>query len=463
MLQKLKHAFIGDKRFYKMALAIAIPIMIQNGITNFVSMLDNIMVGNVGTVQMTGVAISNQLIFIFNLAIFGATAGAGIFGAQFYGKGDYNGVRNAFRFKLMIALVISLLALGVFWSFGEDFIMLFLLGEGEVENIELSLRYGVSYLRISLIGLIPFALGQCYSSTLRECGETLLPMKAGIIAVIVNLVGNALLIFGLLFFPELGADGAAWATVISRFVEMFIVIFWTHRHSDRFAFIKGALRSFRVPRELVFSILKKGLPLIANETLWALSIALLNQCYSLRSYDAVSATNICSTLNNVMSISFMALGNAIAIIVGQQLGAGKNEEAIDTANKLSAFATACGVVFGILMSTIAPFFPLIYDTTDSIRALSTELILVMALRMPISALALACYFTLRSGGRAFLTVLLDSVYACAFIYPITLCLALFTDIPLVPLFLISQMLEIGKCILGSIMMKKRIWVRNIVN
>ena len=463
MFSRFKNAFIGDKRFYKMALTIALPIMIQNGITNFVSMLDNIMVGNVGTVQMTGVAISNQLIFIYSLAIFGAVAGAGIFGAQFHGKGDTDGVRHAFRFKLMISLLVTAAFIGVFWFFGDDFIMLFLLGEGEVENIRLSLEYGVSYLRISILGLIPFALGQCYAGTLRESGETMLPMKAGIVAVAVNLIGNTLLIFGLLSFPALGSDGAAWATVISRFIEATIVIVWCHAHSKEFPFIKGAYKSFRIPRDLSFSIIKKTIPLIANETLWALSVSLLNQCYSLRSYDAVSATNICTTITNVMSVSFIALGNAIAIMVGQHLGASRTEEAISTANKLSAFATACGVLFGLLMAATAPFFPMIYDTTDAIKSLSTELILVMSLRMPISALALACYFTLRSGGRTFLTVLLDSGYAFVIIYPITLALALFTSIPVLPLFFISQMLEVGKCIMGTIMMKKRIWVRNIVN
>ena len=188
MFSKFKNAFIGDKRFYKMALTIALPIMIQNGITNFVSMLDNIMVGNVGTVQMTGVAISNQLIFIYNLAIFGAVAGAGIFSAQFYGKGDHDGVRHAFRFKILVSLLVTAAFIGVFWFFGDDFIMLFLLGEGEVENIRLSLEYGLSYLRISILGLLPFALGQCYAGTLRESGETMLPMKAGIVAVVVNLI-----------------------------------------------------------------------------------------------------------------------------------------------------------------------------------------------------------------------------------------------------------------------------------
>ena len=110
----LRRRYIGSAAFYKMAMAVAVPIMIQNGITNFVSLLDNIMVGRVGTEQMTGVAIVNQLIFVFNLAIFGAVSGAGIFGAQFYGSGDEEGVRCAFRFKLFLCAVVTALGVAVF-------------------------------------------------------------------------------------------------------------------------------------------------------------------------------------------------------------------------------------------------------------------------------------------------------------------------------------------------------------
>ena len=154
MLKELKKKFIGDKAFYKAVIAIAFPIMIQNAITNFVSLLDNIMVGTVGTEQMTGVAIANQLIFIFYLTVFGSVAGAGIFGAQFFGRGDNGGIRYAFRFKVISAAVISSIAILVFLIFGEDLIMLYLMGEGEVENIEMSLKYGKEYFFIMLFSFI---------------------------------------------------------------------------------------------------------------------------------------------------------------------------------------------------------------------------------------------------------------------------------------------------------------------
>lgn len=209
MGSKLRKKYIGNAAFYKMALAVAVPIMIQNGITNFVSLLDNIMVGQVGTEQMTGVAIVNQLIFVFNLMIFGAVSGAGIFGAQFFGNGDHEGVRYTFRFKLLICAALTLLGAGVFLLFGERLILLYLQGEGEPEKIGASLAYAKEYLAIMLVGFVPFVLAQCYSGTLRETGQTVVPMLAGIVAVAVNLCLNTVLIFGYLGFPALGSAGAA--------------------------------------------------------------------------------------------------------------------------------------------------------------------------------------------------------------------------------------------------------------
>lgn len=462
MLATFKKKFIGDKAFYKMVLAIAMPIMIQNAITNFVGMLDNIMVGLVGTEQMTGVAIVNQIIFVYNLMVFGAVAGAGIFGAQYFGKGDHKGVRYAFRFKVISSVLLTVAAIALFIFVDDALIMAYLRGEGNVENIEASLGFGKEYLRIMLIGFLPYTLVQCYAGTLRETGETLLPMKAGVIAVLTNLVLNAVLIFGLCGFPAMGAAGAAIATVISRFAELAIVMIWTHKNHERNPFIKGAFSSLHIPARISWAIFKKALPLILNESLWALSIALLSQCYSTRGYDVVSAVNITTTVSNVFNVAFLSLGSSVGIVAGQLLGAGDTAGAIEAARKMSAFSVASCLLFGGLLAAVAPVFPMIYNTEPEIKSLATSLIFVMAGTMPINALAHSCYFTLRSGGRTLITILFDSGYAFCVVYPLAYVLSHFTAVPIVPLFLCCHLAEIGKGIIGCILVGKRIWVRNIV-
>ena len=454
--------YFGNKQFYKMALSVALPIMIQNGITNFVGMLDNIMVGRVGTVEMTGVSIANTLLFVFNLAIFGAVSGAGIFGAQFFGKGDMDGVRYSFRFKLMECTILLGIGALVFLGFGEPLLRLYLRGEGDQTHITESLHYGKSYLHLMLLGLPAFAIAQCYAGTLRESGQTVLPMTAGIIAVCVNFVCNWLLIFGKLGLPRLGSDGAAIATVISRCVEAAIVVAWTHRHAAQNPFVQRVYRSLYIPARLAGQIARRGMPLILNETLWALGQALLLQCYSIRGYDVVSATNIAFTLGNVCNIAFLAMGAAIGIIVGQKLGAGLTEEAKDTDRKLIVFTELTCIVFGGIMAGLSGLFPSIYNTEPSVRSLATSFILINAALMPVHAYANAAYFTLRSGGKTFVTFLFDSVFSCVVVAPTAYCLSRFTQMPIVLLFLCCQSMELIKCVVGYLMIRSGIWIQNIV-
>ncbi len=312
----------GDRNFYRRVLMVAIPIMVQNGITNFVSMLDNIMVGQIGTEQMSGVSIVNQLIFVYNVSIFGAISGAGILGAQFYGNNDHKGLRDTFRFKCMICLLICLLGTGILIGFGKPLIGLYLQGDAGAGDAAMAMAYGKDYLWIMLLGLLPFTVVQIYASTLRETSETIKPMIAGMIAVVVNMSFNYLLIFGKAGFPALGVRGAAIATVMARFTECIFIVAWTHRHSDRNYFIQGAYRSFRIPKHLAGQILRKGTPLLVNELLWASGMAFLVQCYSIRGLSVVAGMNISSTLSNVFNVVFMALGSRVSIMVGKLLGGG---------------------------------------------------------------------------------------------------------------------------------------------
>lgn len=453
---------VGDRAFYRMVLGVAVPIMIQNGITNFVGLLDNIMVGRIGTEQMSGIAIVNQLLLVFNLAVFGAISGVGIFGAQFYGCKNHEGVRQAFRFKLYICAAIVLLGILILACGGGQLILLYLHGEENRSALQATLGYGRQYLWVMLIGLVPFGIEEVYASTLRECGETKVPMIAGVVAVVVNLFFNYILIFGKFGAPRMGVVGAAVATVISRYVQAAVVVIWTHTHPERMPFIAGAYRELRVPSQLAGNIVKKGMPLMCNEILWAVGMATLTQCYSMRGLDAVAALNISTTISNLFSVIYMAMGSAISIIVGQLLGAGKMQEAKDTDTRLIAFSVFSCLALGSLLILLAPFFPALYNTTDTVKALAASLLRVAAGCMPLAAFMHASYFTLRTGGKTIVTFLFDSVFLWCVSVPVAYVLSRFTGLPMVPLYLSCQLLDIIKCVIGFILVKKGVWINNLV-
>ncbi len=458
----LIHKLVGDKAFYKMVLAIAVPIMIQNGITNFVSLLDNIMIGQVGTEQMSGVAIVNQLLFVYNLCIFGGVSGAGIFTAQYFGQKNVEGVRQTVRFKVWMASIITLLTVLLLLFTGGSLITFYLQGEGTADSVAATLTYGLQYLWIMLLGLPPFMMVQVYSSTLRECGQTLLPMKAGIVAVFVNLTLNYILIYGKFGAPALGVQGAAIATIISRYVEAAIVLIHTHQHKRENPFVEGLYSSLKVPGTLVQRILIKGTPLLLNETFWAAGMAMLTQCYSVRGLNVIAGLNISNTINNVFNIVFIALGDSVAIIVGQLLGAGKMDEARDTDNKMIAFSVFCCTCVALVMLVLAQYFPLLYKTNDEARTLATYFIMVAAIFMPQNAFLHASYFTLRSGGKTIITFLFDSVFIWCVSVTIAFTLSHYTTLPVIAVFTFVQMGDLIKCVIGFVLVKKGVWLQNIV-
>ena len=461
-----RQKYIGDKAFYRSILGVTVPIMIQNGISSFVNMLDNVMVGRIGTEQMSGVSIVNQLVFIYFLCIFGGMGGIGIFTAQYFGNNDQEGVRATFRAKLWLGVILTAIALAVLGLFGPNLISLYLNEGSETGDLAATLRYAEGYMKIIFLSFPGFIILQVYGSTLRACGETLLPMKAGIAAVLTNLVLNYLLIYGVniggvQIIPQMGVNGAAIATVTSRYVEMLIIVIWSHTHTEKAPYIVGIFRSLRVRGSQLKSFAIKGTPLLLNEMLWSIGTSFLVQCYSTRGLDVIAAFNISNTISNMFSIVFFSMGDAVAIVVGQLLGANKIQEAKDTDRKIIVFAVAFSIITAALMASVSWLFPHIYNTNDTVRRLATVLILCYALFSPMMAFCPCTYFTLRSGGKTIITFLFDSAFTWVVSVPIAFTLSRFTNLPVVAIYCSVTAADIIKCVIGFILVKKGVWAKNI--
>ena len=204
------------------------------------------------------------------------------------------------------------------------------------------------------------------------------------------------------------------------------------------------------------------MPLLINEFLWSSSMAVLLQCYSVRGIDVLAAVNISNTVNNLFNVVFLTMGNAVAIIVGQHLGANRIEEAKKSVWQLLTLSVVCCIAMGGIMACLAPYIPHIYKTEPEVKQMATYFLFVVAVLMPVFAFAHNCYFTLRSGGRTLITFLFDSAFSWIIVVPIAFILSKYTSIPVVPLYLSVQSLDIIKCIIGFFMVKKGMWIRNII-
>lgn len=454
--------FIGDKVFYGNIFKIAMPIVAQSALTYMVGFVDNIMVGQIGTEAMSGVAISNQLHFVFYTCLAGVVASGSIFGSQFYGNNDSDGFRETFKFRFISCFILSIVAIVIFLVFGEQLISLFLYSQNNEVSIEVTLLYGEKYLTILLLGLIPFALTQVYTSTVKDMGETLIPMFASIAAIISNTVLNYFLIFGKFGFPELGVEGAAIATAIARFLEFLVIFIFVHIRKNRFKVIVGAFRIFSANTFLRKQIIKKGLPLMINELFWSIGSVIVIQCYSLRGINVVAGLNIATAIYNIFTVIYMSISGSVAIIIGHLLGAGKMKEAIDSNNKLFFMAITGSVILGILLFTIAPILPQIYNTSAEVRGLATNFMYVLALCLPISAFTHVAFFTIRAGGNSVVAFLYDSLTLWIVKIPLAFCLTRFTDLSIMHIYFWCQITEIIKLFAGVILVKKGVWLNNII-
>lgn len=439
------------------------PIMIQNAVTSFVGLLDNLMVGQTGTMPMSGVSIANQIINIYTITTFGAMAAIGIFMAQYSGKQDRKGILHCFKLKIYIACLIGLAAITVLCFFNEPIVSLFLKSEvNDPVAIAATLEYGTTYLKIMVPGIILFAFSQVFLTSLRECGNTMVGMVSSVTALIVNCFLNWCLIFGKFGFPTLGSNGAAYATVISRVIEFAILAGATYMHHE-LRFLYEFVHIGKTPNELLEQVFSKGSPLLVNEVMYSVGQAALAQRFATRGLEVVAAYNIYITVSEVFFIANYALGVAASIMTGQALGKGEYEQAHTTAMRMMFANVIFCSLFALALGKTAAYFPMIYNTTDSVRTIATSFLIACAWHLPLQGVTLTCYFVMRSGGKSVMTMFFDSFSVIFVMFPLAYALTAFTNISALGILIAIYLVDIFKLIGGLVIVVKGYWVQNIVN
>ena len=455
--------FIGTKQFYKMLFIIVVPIILQQFITQFVSLLDNLMIGQIGDSEMTGVSLGNQLLFVFNLSVFGSLAGASIFGSQYFGSNNKEGYHETIRFKWLMGIIIFIVSTLIFVIFNEQLINAFITtSESDTTNPEIVLKTGKIYLLIMIIGNLPFIIKEIYATSLREMKETFFPMISGVVAIVVNLVFNYFLIFGKFGFPELGVVGAAIATVLSRYVEMILIIVYTHIKTDKFSYFKGVYKKLLVKFSSVKLFLHRASLLLVNELLWSLGLTVILHCFSYRGLDVVAAFNISNTINNVFITVGTSLGVATGIIIGNLLGAKQEQEARESAFIIIGFSVFVSLFVMLIMVGCSLFVPDLYKAGVDIKHLARDLIIINAIALPFQVFNTCCYFILRAGGKVILTMFFDCFYIWLIRIPVAVIFCYFTKLDVRVVFTLCWVTEMVKSFIGYILVNKGIWLKTIV-
>ncbi len=449
---------IAPAHFYRSALAIAVPVMLQQLIQSLVSLIDNFMVSGLGDVSMSGVNIAGQVLFIFMVFTNTICMSGGIFMTQFFGAGDKEGMQQAFRFKLVMGLSAFIPYVLVCLVFPRQVLSLMVLNNSQADLI---LNQGVKYIRIMVLMGIPMTVSMSIASSLRDLGQVKLPLIVTIIATLTNTTFNWLLIYGNLGFPRLEVQGAAIATVIARFVELFIFIIIYIRNRPDFAF---KLREFfKINGRTFLNILVKGLLVLFCEMVWVLSETLTTATYNGRGgADVVSGMASSFAIANLFFVAFGGIYNTTGVIMGKTLGEGNLEKARQEKTWLLSGSAIFGclmVAFGLLTTLIVPV--VFRKLSPNAVGICRQMVMLMSVFMPVWVYMNAQQAVARSGGDTAMGACTDATITIFVMVPMVLLLGRFTKIGPVQMYFYVKLLDVVKVVVFHFWLKKERWLKNL--
>lgn len=443
---------LAPASFYKHALTIAVPLMLQQLVTSSVNLIDNLMIGQLGDAALGAVATTNRFFMIGMFATFGVLAASAIFIAQYYGAKDEDNMKQSFRFSILSAVVIMM----PFLFFALLFPNLVLGFFTQDTNI---LANGMIYIRVVAFALIPTALTLAFVSAMRAVGETKIPLYVGIIAVLINAFLNYVLIFGHFGFPQLGILGAAIATLIARIIEAIILSVIMFKRA--FPYTTTIPEMLIISKRNVKTITLKALPLAFNEFFWASGMATLFKFYATRGSEVISGISIASTTADLFFVLFGGMAVATTVLVSQPLGADNLEEAKLNGYRMISFSMMLAIVFGIMMFGASFIVPNFYNVSLEAKQIATNMIRIMSFMFWIYMGTAECYFVLRAGGDMKSTLMMDSGFMWLVNIPVVFLVTYFTGFSIYGLYLTGQSTDFVKLAVSLNLVKREKWVKNL--
>lgn len=446
---------LKNNKFLFTIITLVIPITLQSLISSSLNMVDNLMIGSLGESSIASVGLVNQYFFVFMLALSGINAGAGIFMSQFWGRKNISNIRKMLGLDLVLSIIVSILFFIPAFIFPETIMRIFV-KDTEVINL------GIQYLKIISITFIFTSITQAYSTTLRCIGIAKSPMYGSLIGILVNATLNWVLIFGNLGFPALGVVGAAIATSMARFIEMIYIIICAYKTND---VIRSKVKEiFSFDYDFIRVYFQTSSSVIINELVWSLGLTVYLMIYSKIGISAVASMQISSTINNMFMVLSMGLASAAAIIIGNKIGAGEEDVAIDYATKLGILAPIIGLFSGLALWFASPLIVNVFKINPDTIKMTINVLKIMALFAPLRFFnALMIVGVFRGGGDTKYSMLVQLGGIWAYAIPTAYIGAVYFKLPLEGVFFIICLEDVIKVFFEARRLRSKKWIKNVVN
>ncbi|GAB6167635.1 MATE family efflux transporter [Clostridium carnis] len=445
--------FFNDSRFFKTLFVLALPIVIQNILTSSLNMADVLMVGALGDKQVAAVGIGNQFSFLFNLIVIGTTGGCSIFISQYWGKKDKENIKKVVGLGgitvIIIAIISTLIA-----------IIIPKLIVGIFSSDEVVIKEAAKYLSIVSISYIATAITFTFATSLRCMEDTKSPMIISAIAVITNIVLNYIFIFGKLGFPAMGCAGSAVATVIARFIEcIFIMIKVRFNHV-----LKGSIKEYiDFNRRFAINIYKSVIPVVLNEACWGLGTFFYSIAYGKLGTEAIASVQITNNIQNMFFVLCFSMASASLVMIGNKIGAGKEESAKRYGRKFAILSIIIGVLLGLLVLLLARPILGLFNVSDVVKENSIIILRIYSLFYPIRVVNLVLIVgVFRGGGDAGFALKTEAFTMWGIGVPMAFIGAGILGLPIYIVLLMVTLEEVCKFIISIIRLKSYKWIHNVI-
>jgi putative MATE family efflux protein len=443
-----------DREYYTKLFRIGLPIVLQNLVSALLNVVGVVMIGQMGDTSVAAVGLANQVFFLLNLMLFGISSGAAVFTAQFWGKNDVHSIRRVLGLGLAISLtggvIFTILAIG----FPRFVLHIY---TNDMAVVEL----GSQYLRIIGVSYLATAITLTYSSVMRSTGQVRIPVAVSVSALCIDSALNYVLIFGKLGLPVMGVQGAALGTCIARFIEMSLLLFIVYKGGYPAAARIHEL--FGASRELFNKYMRTALPVALNETLWSLGSTTYNIIYAHISTEAVAAINISSTIENLAFTVIFGMVNANAIMIGNQIGAGREDNAFEYGRRAVLLNFTAGLLLGGVIFASAGAILNLYKVSETVHLFARNVLNVLACVFWIRATnCMLIAAVLRSGGDTRFAMFLDTGTIWLIGVPLGYVAAFVFHLPVYFVILIIMSEELIKMIIGLLRFVSKKWINNLV-